>query len=91
MSNSTVFMSPTEMAHEEIRDLIRAHQEKVRWFEEELVGIKLKFKSQRSLPRFEVEELKKTRRRIGMLKERHQEKIRELKRRGAQLHTTNES
>jgi len=78
MGNSPVFMRPREMTHEEIKGRIKIHQDKVRWFEEELVKIK-QTKSQQSLSEAELKELKKKRRRLGVLKERHQEKIRELK------------
>lgn len=79
MGLPTAFTRPEKMTREEIQNEIRTHQEKVRWFEEELVGIKSTFSKRHTLPRFEVEELKKRRRTLGILKERHQEKIRELK------------
>lgn len=79
MGNPTAFMRPKETTHEEIQNEIKSHQEKVQRFEDELVEIKLTFSSQQVLSRPRVAELKKRRRALGVLKDRHQEKIRELK------------
>ncbi|MEX0933194.1 MAG: hypothetical protein WDZ74_00430 [Candidatus Paceibacterota bacterium] len=69
------------MTREEIQAEIKFHQTKVEWFQKELRSIKLTFQSQKSLSRYQVDELRKKRRTLGILQDRHQEKIRALKQR----------
>jgi hypothetical protein len=81
--NTTVnSMRPGSMGeHERIRLEIEALRIKVRSFETELIEIKRIFNSGTHLDEPRLHELKNRRRALGALKEKHQERIRGLKKR----------